>query len=133
MRIAPYLPDYMGHVFEDICAQWLKWRAHKQLGLSIRKAGRYWSRNGDIEIDLVAQLEDDSYLFGECKWRANNGEIKMSDYIRLRAKVEALPNAAWKLRPSFALFTAGEIAPDLQAVALNSKERLFLISGADLL
>lgn len=56
-RVEPYINDYMGrYVFEDICMQYLKKYAANRHGLQIRNAGRFWSRDGAVEIDIVGDL-----------------------------------------------------------------------------
>jgi len=132
-RVAPYLSDYMGNfVFEDICSQWLRRHAHERLGLTVRQMARYWSRDGRTEIDIVAELDDEAFLFGECKWRSDS-VARMGDYASLQAKVASLPEARWRNKPLYLLFAVGGFAPDLQELAADPNERLILVSGADLL
>ena len=69
-HVAPQLADYMRlSAFEEICDQWLQRNAQQRLGLSVREMARYWSRDGRTEIDLMAELDSGTFLFGECKWR----------------------------------------------------------------
>ncbi|MGO8672890.1 MAG: ATP-binding protein [Capsulimonadaceae bacterium] len=132
-RVLPYLSDYMGrHVFEDICAQWLRRFAKKRLGVTVRSMGRYWSRDGSTEIDTIAELDTEGFLFGECKWRADS-ICRLSDYSRLQAKVAGLPEARWRTTPTYLLFAVGGFAPELEVLAADPAERLHLVSGADLL
>ncbi len=132
-RVAPHLANYLGmNVFEEICAQWLKRYAGEKLGLKIRHLGRYWSRDGQIEIDVMAELEDGGYLFGECKWSANKA-IGLGVYSQLRAKIAGLPEAKWRERPACIVFSVGGFAPELHSLASDPEERLFLIGGSDLL
>jgi len=132
-EIAPRLADYMGwSIFEEICAQWLERNAESRLGLSIRRLARYWSRDGRIEIDLMAELSDGTYLFGECKWRPDR-PMRLADLATLQAKVESLPEAAWRQCPNFILFTVGEFSPELQQLAADPAARLTLVSGRELL
>src|ERR1700728_2979841 len=68
-QVAPRLSEYMGwSVFEEICGQWLQRNVQPRLGLNVRQMARYWSRDGRTEIDLIAELDDGTFLFGECKW-----------------------------------------------------------------
>ncbi len=132
-RIRPHLPNYMGwYAFEDICHQWLRLLAREKLGLTIRRAGRYWSRDGRIEIDVVAELADEEYLFGECKWREAK-PVGTDVYAGLRAKVASLAEAAWVRAPRFILFTTSGYTPELRAIAADPQNRLALIGPADLL
>jgi hypothetical protein len=131
--VAPRLNDYMGwSVFEQICGQWLERHGEERFGLRLRKMARYWSRNGQTEIDRIAELEDGSYLFAECKWRTH-GPVKLGDLAHLQAKAASLPEPGWRQRPTYALFTVGEFAPELHQLAADPAERILLISGQDLL
>jgi AAA+ ATPase superfamily predicted ATPase len=70
-RVAPYLNDYMGKVFEGMCRQAYD-RYHARWGVPgaarwARWEGRDRNRRS-IEIDLVARLDDGRILTGEIKW-----------------------------------------------------------------
>jgi AAA+ ATPase superfamily predicted ATPase len=132
-KVAPRLAEYMGwYVFEKVCAQWMERYAEKRLGLHPRQMGRYWSRDGRTEIDLMAELDDGTYLFAECKWRPD-GLTRLSDFSALQAKVANLPEARWRDNPTYVLFTVGEFAPELKQLAAEPGQRLRLVDGADLL
>ena len=132
-RILPHLADYMGwNVFEEICGQWLRRHAHARLGLTIHQMGRYWSRNGRIEIDIMAQLETGHHLFGECKW-SGHSQVGLRVYSELRAKVAMLPEAQWQVQATYLLFSVGGFAPEVHALAAEPGERLLLVQGTDLL
>jgi AAA+ ATPase superfamily predicted ATPase len=132
-RVAPYLADYMGwNVFEEICAQWLQRHAEDRLGLGLQRAGRYWSRDGRVEIDLMAETTDGRTLYGECKW-SGSATIGLSVYSSLRAKIEMLPDPKWRQKPICVLFSVGGFTPELHSLAADPEERLFLVSGSDLL
>lgn len=131
-RIAPLLPGYLGwHVFEEICHQWLQAHARERLGLTLREAGRYWSRDGQIEIDVMGRLADDTYLYGECKWSGAH-PVGLSVFTSLTNKVARLPRAEMQQRPTFVLFSTGGFAPELHALAKNPEHRLHLV-GPDAL
>ena len=132
-RIAPQLPGYMGwHVFEEICHQWLQAHAYTRLGLTLRGAGRYWSRDGQIEIDVISPLANDTYLYGECKWSGAH-PVGLSVYMALTGKVARLPRAEMQRDPTFVLFSTSGFAPELHAIAANPAHRLHLVGPADLL
>lgn len=126
-RVAPYLEDYMGwSVFEGVCGQWLQRHAKVTLGLTIRRLGRYWSRDGSNEIDLLADLDDGSRLFGECKLSARS-EVGVDVYMSLRGKVAWLPQARWG-GASYALFSMGGFTDELRRLA-SAERFLHLIDG----
>ena len=132
-RIAPHLPSYMGwHVFEEICQQWLQRHARERLGLAIREMGRYWSRDGQVEIDIMARLESDTYLYGECRWSGNR-PVGLSVYNALQGKVARLPREEMRQAPAFVLFSTGGFAPELEVMAANAENCLHLVGPADLL
>jgi AAA+ ATPase superfamily predicted ATPase len=132
-QVAPRLSDYMGwSVFEEICGQWLQRNAQQHLGLNVREMARYWSRDGHTEIDLMAELDNGTFLFGECKWRTEHA-TRLSDLSALQAKVASLPEARWQDKPSYILFAPGGFSPELQQLAADPTERLFLVSDKDML
>lgn len=132
-KVAPFLANYMGwNVFEAVCHQWLQRYAQDRLGLTIRRMGRYWSRDGGTELDVVAELESGTFLFGECKWSANTS-VGLSVYANLKAKVQSLPEAKWRNNAVYVLFVVGGFAPELQTLAAQPEERLYLVDGNDLL
>ncbi len=53
------LNQYLGHVFEDVCAEYVRKHGYNDVG-------RWWK--GPDEIDIVA-TSDDSMLLAECKYR----------------------------------------------------------------
>jgi hypothetical protein len=81
-------------VFEEISGQWLQRNATQRIGLNVRQMARYWSRDGRTEIDLIAELDNGSLLFGECKWRTES--------------------VTWRNQPSYILFALGGISPELR-------------------
>ena len=72
-RIEPYLSDYMGKVFEEICKQYL-WKLLLSGGLPVefKELGRWWgtdpTTHSQEEIDIMGEQDKDTALFGECKW-----------------------------------------------------------------
>jgi AAA+ ATPase superfamily predicted ATPase len=132
-HVAPRLADYMGwSVFEEVCGQWLQRNAKQRLGLTIRKMARYWSRDGQTEIDIVAELDNGTFLFAECKWRTDS-LTRLSDLSALQAKVAGLPEARWRNKPSYILFALSGFSPELLSLAADPAERLHLVAGADML
>jgi len=131
-RIEPRLSDYMGWcVFEGICKQWLQRLAFSELGLEIERMSRYWSRDGRIEIDIVAELRDGSMLFGECKWSGSQ-PVGLEVYAALQAKVHSLPSEKWRIKPKFILFSIGGFDEALKALAGSNRD-LFLVDGTQIL
>jgi len=119
-------------VFEEICGQWLQRHAKQRLGLTVRQMARYWSRDGRTEIDLIAELDNRTFLFGECRWRTVR-VTRLSDLSTLQAKVASLPEARWRNKPSYILFALGGFSSELLQLASDPAEQLYLVSETDIL
>ena len=71
--IEPYLPEYMGKVFEEICKEYL-WKELLlvKCPVAFSELGRWWGNNPkerrQEEIDIMGEQDKDTALFGECKW-----------------------------------------------------------------
>ena len=131
-RVAPFLSDYMGrYVFEAICGQWLQRHAASTLALDLAGAGRWWSRDGQVEMDILARRADGGYLLGECKW-SRNSPVGVEVYARLLAKAERLPDARIRQEPKYVLFSVGGFTGDLTTLARDRRNRLHLV-GPDAL
>jgi AAA+ ATPase superfamily predicted ATPase len=131
-RIAPGLDDYLGrNVFETVCHQWLRRDAEKKLGLRIEDAGRWWSRDGQLEFDIVGRTDTGRTLFGECKWSVAK-PVGIDAWAKLIAKVERHPDPRWKHEPHFILFAMGGFTDELATAAAKPDNRLHLV-GPELL
>jgi hypothetical protein len=80
----------------------------------------------------MAELDDGTFLFGECKWRTES-VTRLNDLSVLQAKVASLPEARWRNQPSYILFALGGFSPELQQLAANPAEQLFLVTNKDML
>lgn len=72
-RIEPFLPEYMGQVFEEICKQYLwKLLLDGRSPVEFAELGRWWGNDpftrSQTEIDIMGEQNKDTALFGECKW-----------------------------------------------------------------
>ena len=92
---------------------------------------RYWSRDGHTEIDLVAELDTGSFLFGECKWRTER-VTRLSDLSALQAKVASMPEVRWRNKPSYILFALGGFSSELLQLAADPAEQVYLVAEADM-
>jgi uncharacterized protein len=129
-RVEPYINDYMGrYVFEDICMQYLKKNAAARHGLKIRDAGRYWSRDGSVEIDIVGDLDDGGTLACECKW--SSSPIGVSVYYELMRKVSLMPPPRGTGPVRYALFSAAGF--DNSMLETAARDDVALVSGEELL
>lgn len=90
-RIAPYLPDYMGKVFEEICKQYL-WNLllSRKSPVVFKELGRWWgtdlSTHSQIEIDIMGEQDGGCALFGECKWTNEKVDAGVLEKLAARSR-----------------------------------------------
>ncbi|MDD3926178.1 MAG: ATP-binding protein [bacterium] len=129
-RVEPYLNDYMGrYVFEDICMQYLKKNASSRHDLQIKDAGRYWSRDGAVEIDILGELIDGSTLACECKW--SSSPVGIDVYYNLMRKMSLLSSPTETGNVRYILFSAAGFDEKMMETA--AKDDVILVSGEELL
>ena len=132
-RIVPQLSQYLGEqIFEGVCHQWLQKHAYSALGLSLESSGRWWSRDGQTEVDILARCTGGGYLLGECKWSAGS-KIGPKVYFDLLAKESRLPESRWQSNSRYVLFSLGGFSPELEALAASVENRLHLVGPERLL
>lgn len=84
--VLPFLPVFFGHVFEDICMQFMQARMRdghiKELYTDF---GHWWGTDPverkEVEVDLVMAASD-SVIAGECKW--TSGKAGIAEFERLQ-------------------------------------------------
>ncbi|MCR5125791.1 MAG: ATP-binding protein [Treponema sp.] len=91
MKIYPLLDDFFGHIFEDICMQYLKKKiADGEIKTIFTEYGSWWGNNPkekrDEEIDLVLTNEEE-ILVGECKWRNEKVGIDVVNLLKARGEL----------------------------------------------
>jgi AAA+ ATPase superfamily predicted ATPase len=93
--VRPHISDFMGSVFEEVCAQYLmRLNIKDELPFLFTKIGRWWGGNPitkkETEIDVVASSADNNrIIIGECKWR--NREAGTEVYTDLMEKAALFP------------------------------------------
>ena len=68
-EIAADLDNIMGPAFEQCCRAWVARYASEELTGAPHEVGSWWSRRGDVEIDVVGVRKHRYVLVGACKWR----------------------------------------------------------------
>lgn len=127
--VQPHIADYMGRfVFESVCSQWIRKRASSDLGLIPTGLGRWWTRDGQVEIDIVAPLETGETLFGECKWSVD-ALVDSDALTRLKANASRVPDPKWLADPRYVLFSVGGFTDRLRSIAKNDP-RVTLVDGS---
>ena len=91
-RIEPYLSDYMGKVFEEICKQYLwKLLLSGESPVAFAELGRWWgtdpSTRRQTEIDIMGVQDKDTALFGECKWTNEKVDVGVLKTLERRSQI----------------------------------------------
>lgn len=91
-RIEKYLPEYMGSIFEDMCRQYM-WQLllKGETECMFVSLGRWWGNDPvekkQTEIDIIGFSDDNSAVFGECKWTNEPVDVKVLETLRHRASL----------------------------------------------
>lgn len=63
--VAPRLDGYMGHVFEQMCREWV---AESRQPFPPVRLGSWWNARSQEEVDVVAVSSAGELFVAECKW-----------------------------------------------------------------
>jgi AAA+ ATPase superfamily predicted ATPase len=123
-KIAPYLSEYLGEYFADVCTEFLKlMNLHKRLPQKFLWWERWYGKNGTI--DILAQGEDQRTLVGKCLWEDRKAEISdLEQLISLSGEAGISPDYCY-------LFSKGGFAQELCGFVAG-KNNLMLIKLEDL-
>ncbi|MDF2907087.1 MAG: putative ATPase superfamily [Herbinix sp.] len=123
-KIAPYLVEYMGEYFADVCAEFLKlMNLHHRLPADFLWWDRWYGKNGTI--DILSQSENKKTLIGRCLWEEE--ATKEQEYYRLLALSEEA-----KVVPDYCyLFSKKGFSEELRNLA-KGRENIILIGLEDL-
>jgi hypothetical protein len=128
-KILPELPNYIGHIFEEICIQYTN-RQNKNFKLPfiIDNIGRWWGNNPEKkcqeEIDIIA-FSKKTAIFGECKWKDKVG-IEVLDELKRKASLFKQFDKKY-----YYIFAKGLFSKALQDVA-SENETVKLITLKDI-
>lgn len=95
--ISTGMSTYMGMVFEEICKQYL-WRLNRtsKTPATFMELGRWWGNDPkekkQVEIDMIAECDKDTAIFGECKWTNEKVDTKVLDTLLYRSSLFAYNN-----------------------------------------
>jgi len=93
-NIKPYINEFTGHIFEQVCKDYLMKKSKlEELPFVIEEIGTWWGTNNKLkiqeEIDIVCVSKNKAILC-ECKWRNEKVGIDVLD--KLKRRMELLPN-----------------------------------------
>lgn len=129
-RIEPFLSEYMGKIFEDICRQYLWAQLIKgKCAMEFTDLGRWWGTDprtkSQVEIDIVGTMGKSSILLGECKWLNSKVDTGTLQTLIHRGELFNHPNKQFYLF-SKSGFTPGcrELAEKMENVTLLSFQQM---------
>jgi len=101
-RIEPHLSDYMGKVFEEICKQYLwKLLLSGECPVEFSSLGRWWGNDPkekrQAEIDILAEQDKNTALFGECKWTNEKIDLGILETLVKRSRLFPYQNVHYYL------------------------------------
>lgn len=117
---------YVGPVFEDCCREWLGRYSNIDQARTALHVGRWWSRDGQAEVDVVAMTKTAYTLLGSCKW--HRGKVGTAVLDQLYEHRALLGKQAAQAR--LALFARDGFHD--QVLHRASLEKVILLSTADL-
>jgi uncharacterized protein len=80
-EIAADLDNVMGPAYEQCCRAWVRRHAGEELTGAPHDVGSWWSRKGDVEIDIVGVRKHKYVLVGSCKWRREADTDVLGDLL----------------------------------------------------
>jgi len=117
--------NLMGRTFEDCCRTWVgRYADEREVGAS-EELGSWWSRNGQVEIDIVGVAKGRCTFLGSCKWARRAGVQVLEE---LREAQAALGGRAATAR--LAIFARSGFDAALRRRA--AEEGVLLVTAADL-
>jgi len=124
-EIAADLDNVMGPAFEQCCRAWVERYASEELTGAPQQLGSWWSRKGDVEIDIVGVRKHRYVLVGSCKWRREADTDVLGDLLEQQ---HALGPAAKNAK---LLIFARESFTE-QPITRAAEENVQLLTAADL-
>ena len=89
--IFPLMADYFGHIFEEVCLQYIEVLMKKgEIAELYTEFGKWWGndpfRKEQTDIDVVCMNSSD-ILVGECKWKTDAVTMDIFEELRHRASI----------------------------------------------
>ena len=121
-----FIDNHVSFIYEDICKQKM-WNliADGTLEVQYNKIGRWW--NNSAEIDIVGlNEEENSIIFGECKYYKDSKKMNEKVFYNLKEKSKLVEWKNNNRKEMFILFSASGYTDELKKIA-KENETLILV------
>ncbi|MHB2264800.1 ATP-binding protein [Aliihoeflea sp. PC F10.4] len=112
--IARRFSDYMGGAFEAICSDYASFHLVEVLGSPAQEVGGIWG-HANFDIDVAGRLLEDTFFFGECKWRSS--KIDMGMVQKLQERADATDYGKGAKGKQYLLFSRNGCKPEVTKLA----------------
>lgn len=121
-----FIDNHVSFIYEDICRQkMLSLVAEGKLKVQYNKIGRWW--NNTAEIDIVGlNEEENSIIFGECKYYTEGKKMEAKVFYNLKEKSKLVEWKNDNRKEMFILFSASGYSEELKRIAKDD-EKLILV------
>lgn len=124
--ILPFLPTYMGPIFERMCAQYLL-HSPDALPFPLKETGRWWGTDPKTrtqeEIDIVGVSQDGSrVLFAECNYTSEQVGVGVLERLRSRSRLLRVAG-----EPFYMLFAMDGFSEQLRRENFGGNVRLLTL------
>ena len=120
-----FIDNHVSFIYEDICKQKM-WNliADGTLEVKYNKIGRWW--NNSAEIDIVGlNEEENSIIFGECKYYKDSKKMNEKVFYNLKEKSKLVEWKNNNRKEMFILFSASGYSDELKKIA-KENDKLIL-------
>lgn len=121
--IKKHYPDYMGHIFEQMCREYLFLYA-EDVPVVLSDIGSWWGTDSkekkEVEIDIVGTpVEGNEYIIGSCKYK--NSPVGVDELELLKQYADVFGKGE---KYHYYIFSKGGFTEGLQEVADKGEVRL---------
>lgn len=117
--------NVMGGAFEACCREWVRRYASEDVTGAPREVGSWWSRKGDVEVDIVGADRQRYVVVGAVKWRRVVDTDVLGDLLAQQAALGPAARQAKRL-----IFAREGFTDELRRRA--AEEGVTLLTAADL-
>lgn len=121
-----FIDNHVSYIYEDICIQKM-WNlmASGKIESQYNKIGRWW--NNSEEIDIVGLNEDEnSIIFGECKYYKNGKQMEAKVFFDLKEKSKLVDWKNKKRKEKFILFSASGYSDELKKIEKENEDLILV-------